>query len=137
MTQHATLNTWVYGALAAHGALTTLIGGATPRLHAHIVPVNATFPCVVWTVQDAGTELLNANEMRLLTNCAVTVQAIAQGTTFSAAEAVADKIETAFAAAARNNGVVRFARVGAVAYVEVSNGVQYVHSGFTYEATVQ
>lgn len=129
---------WLYGVLTGNATLTGLVG---TRVYGQVVPPEASYPLVYYTLAAAADNLLTHNAVVIWSPLVYAVRYVAKAESYTMLETGAAAIETALSRASGSNvsGVV----VGCIyqapfAMVELDrDGYEMRHLGGLYRLHVQ
>lgn len=129
---------WLYGILSNDATLAALVG---TRIFAYLAPQDTQYPLVVFAFED-GEDEQGIGGMRLNSILRYSVKAVGEGSSFTAIEPIATRIDAllhAKAGAITGGGYVQESiRVSPVAMVELGEGgTQYRHLGGVYQLRIQ
>lgn len=135
MTETTTVDTWIYGKLAADSTLTALIGGSSkPRIYRNVAPQSATFPYVLLDFQGDGGVVRGTGTTNILMRGTWLVKAVCKAETASGtsgAATISARVYTLLHGVT-SGAVLQCTHEQPVAYTEVIDGVQYQHQGGLY-----
>src|SRR6266487_4266791 len=123
---------WIESTLLADGALTAAATGGVWESYA---PIGTVPPFVIYQ-QQASTDVLTMNGVRLFTNKLMQIKAIGPTSGFATLVTIADRIDANFKSARDvalpSGGILASTREQEISYPELINGQQWSHIGGLY-----
>jgi hypothetical protein len=128
---------WVDSTARADSAL---MAAATGGVWQGFADIGVTAPYML-TVQQAGTDVLTVNAVRLFTHLLLQVKAVGPTASYAALVTIADRIDALFKRVGpvglSSGGVLACYREQSLAYEELVNGAQWSHIGGLYHIDLQ
>jgi hypothetical protein len=128
-------DTWLYATLHGDATLMALITG----VYADIAPLNATFPHVVFALQDAP-EIQSINGTTILVAGTYLVKIVGEGPSYTALDPAYSRVHALLHrqhSSSASGYVYGCAREEIVRYAETVDGKQYRHLGGLYSLVLQ
>lgn len=122
------IDQWLYERLSGDATLAGMVGG---RIYSYLAPQDTAFPFVLFNYQ-TGEDIWGVGPARFLVSALYQIKVVSTGPSFLPLKAIADRLDTLLqgtSGAVANGTVYSCMRERALAYVEVSDGVQYRHLG--------
>jgi hypothetical protein len=141
MSETAQAYQWVASTMAADSAL---VAAATGGIYREYAPIDTVPPFVI-VQQQAGTDMLTVNAVRLFVHLLVQIKALGPsgiGGNYGALVTIADRIDALFKSVrdvglSGSGGVLCCYREQTVAYGELINGTPWSHLGGLYHIQLQ
>lgn len=129
---------WIDTTLRADSAL---MAAATGGVYQGYADISVIPPYALYT-QQAGTDILTMNALRLWTSILMQIKMIGPASQFTALVTGADRIDALFklvraTALPGSGGVLEAHREQTIAYEELINGAQFSHLGGLYRIDLQ
>lgn len=129
---------WVDTTMRADSAL---MAAATGGVYQGYADISVIPPYALYT-QQAGTDILTMNALRLWTSILMQIKMIGPATNYVALVTGADRIDALFkrvgpTALPGSGGVLEAHRESTIAYEELINGAQFSHLGGLYRIDLQ
>lgn len=136
MIETARVEEWLYTLLSGDATLSAIVGS---RVYGYVAPAGTTSPWVVFNYQ-SGHDVRGMGPARIMVSAQYQVKAVGQYDGFGMLKSVADRIDALMQGASGSvvdGQVLACVRQSPVAYVEVSDGMQYRHLGGLYWIVVK
>jgi hypothetical protein len=137
LSETAAAYQWTVTAMQADTVLMAASPGGVWQGYAPI----GTTPPFVQVSQQAGTDMLTMNAVRLFVHILLQIKAIGPAANYGALVIIADRIDTLFKSVRTvglpSGGVLCCYREQSLAYDEIINGAQFSHLGGLYHIELQ
>ena len=130
MGELGAIDTWLYATLSADATLVGLVAG---RVYDSVAPQGAVLPCIVFQHQGAH-DVRGNGPGRIMASTVYLVKAIGQGSSFTALEAIANRVDVLLQGQSGSNtkGQCWAVREQPFKLAETDEGIQYRHLGGLY-----
>lgn len=105
-------------------------------VYPYFAPQGADFPCVVFNLQTPKKDLMTLGTDRIMTNLMYQIKVIGKDCAFEDVDEIAANIDILLHGSSGTNGNLVITRDNPISYIEVANGVNYMHRGALYNIKI-